>query len=47
LCDRIVIIAEGKVAADGTAEELMARSGRDSIEDAFVALIGTEEGLLA
>lgn len=47
LCDRIVIVAEGKVAADGTAEELMARSGRDSIEDAFVALIGTEEGLLA
>jgi sodium transport system ATP-binding protein len=47
LCDRIVIIAQGKVAADGTAEELMQRSGRSTIEDAFVALIGTEEGLLA
>ena len=47
LCDRIVIIAEGKVAADGTADELLARSGCDSIEDAFVKLIGTEEGLLA
>lgn len=46
LCDRIVIIAKGKVAADGTAEELMERSGADSIEDAFVKLIGTEEGLL-
>ena len=47
LCDRIVIIAKGEVAADGTTEELMARSGCDSIEDAFVKLIGTEEGLLS
>lgn len=46
LCDRIVIIAKGKVAADGTAGELMERSGADSIEDAFVKLIGSEEGLL-
>jgi len=47
LCDRIVIIAKGQVAADGTAEQLLQKSGCDSIEDAFVALIGTEEGLLA
>jgi sodium transport system ATP-binding protein len=47
LCDRIVIIAKGEVAADGTAEELLQRSGCDSLEDAFVKLIGTEEGLLA
>ena len=47
LCDRIVIIAKGEVAANGTAEELLERSGCDSIEDAFVKLIGTEEGLLA
>jgi len=47
LCDRIVIIAKGEVAADGTAEELMQRSGCDTLEDAFVKLIGTEEGLLA
>ena len=46
LCDRIVIIAKGKVAADGTAEELMERAGAGSIEDAFVKLIGSEEGLL-
>ena len=30
-----------------SAEELLARSGCDSIEDAFVQLIGSEEGLLA
>ena len=47
LCDRIVIIAKGRVAADGTAAELLARSGCDSLEDAFVKLIGSEEGLLA
>jgi sodium transport system ATP-binding protein len=47
LCDRIVIIAKGEVAADGTAAELLARAGCDSLEDAFVKLIGSEEGLLA
>jgi len=47
LCDRIVIIAKGEVAADGTAQELLERAGCDSLEDAFVKLIGTEEGLLA
>lgn len=47
LCDRIVIIAKGEVAANGTADELLARSGCDSLEDAFVKLIGSEEGLLA
>jgi len=47
LCDRIVIIAKGEVAADGTAAELLARTGCDSLEDAFVRLIGSEEGLLA
>ena len=47
LCDRIVIIAKGEVAADGTAAELLTRSGCDSLEDAFVRLIGSEEGLLA
>jgi len=47
LCDHIVIIAKGEVAADGTAQELLERSGCDSLEDAFVQLIGSEEGLLA
>ena len=47
LCDRIVIIARGEVAADGSPAELLARSGCDSLEDAFVRLIGSEEGLLA
>ena len=47
LCDRIIIIAKGRIAADGTAQELLQKSGCDTLEDAFVSLIGTEEGLLA
>jgi len=43
LCDEIVIVAHGAVAAHGTAEELLAQSGRANLEDAFVALAG--EGL--
>ena len=47
LCDRIIIIANGQIAADGSAHELLEKSGCDSLEDAFVHLIGSEEGLLA
>ena len=47
LCDRIIIIAKGRIAADGTQEELLERSGKSTIEDAFVHLIGSDEGLLA
>ena len=47
LCDRIVIISDGRVAAEGTADELLARSGKNNLEDAFVTLIGSAEGLLA
>ena len=47
LCDRIVIIANGQIAADGTADELLEQSDCSTLEDAFVRLIGSEEGLLA
>jgi sodium transport system ATP-binding protein len=42
LCDRIVVIAKGCVAADGTPEELLALTGQTSLEDAFVSLVGQE-----
>ena len=42
LCDSIVVIAGGRVAANGTPEELRAQSGHESLEDAFVALTGQE-----
>ena len=47
LCDRIVVIAHGRVVASGTPEELRAATGCASLEDAFVAAIGSEEGLYA
>ncbi|NIJ69238.1 ATP-binding cassette domain-containing protein [Xanthomonas sp. 60] len=47
LCDHIVIIAKGTVMAAGSADELRAQAGQDNLEDAFVTLIGTEEGLHA
>jgi len=42
LCDRIVVIAQGKVAADGTPDHLRSLTGRENLEDAFVALSGLE-----
>jgi sodium transport system ATP-binding protein len=47
LCDRIVIIARGRVVAEGTPDELRAMTGEANLEDAFVKAIGTEEGLMA
>ena len=40
LSDRIGIMNRGRLAAVGTAGELMAKSGQDTFEDAFVALAG-------
>jgi sodium transport system ATP-binding protein len=47
LCDRIVVIASGHVVAQGTPDELRARTGAANLEDAFVRAIGSDEGLLA
>ena len=40
LCDDIVIIANGKVAIDDSADGIRERTGCDDLEDAFVAAIG-------
>lgn len=45
LCDEVVVIAQGRVAAFGTIESLRAQAGEATLEDAFVKLIGTAEGL--
>jgi sodium transport system ATP-binding protein len=45
LCDQIVIISQGVVSATGTPDELRRQTHRESLEDAFVAVIGSEEGL--
>ncbi|HTW75560.1 MAG TPA: ATP-binding cassette domain-containing protein [Steroidobacteraceae bacterium] len=40
LCDRVVIIARGRVVADGTPDALRERAGEQSLEEAFMKLIG-------
>ena len=47
LCDRIVVIAAGRVVADGSPEALREQAGESSLEDAFVKIIGAAavEGL--
>ncbi|MGN6312645.1 MAG: ABC transporter ATP-binding protein [Rhodanobacteraceae bacterium] len=47
LCDRIVVIARGRVVADETPDALRAQTGESNLEDAFVKIIGSEEGLAA
>ena len=45
LCDDVIVIAHGTVVASGTPQELRLRTGESNLEDAFVRLIGTGEGL--
>lgn len=47
LCDRVVIINKGRAVFSGTPQEVLQTTGLDSLEDAFVKLIGSEEGLFA
>lgn len=47
LCDTIVVIAQGKVVACGTPDQIREQTGRENLEDAFVDVIGSDEGLLA
>jgi sodium transport system ATP-binding protein len=45
LCDEVVVIAHGVVVATGTPPQLLQQSGEAGLEDAFVKLIGSGEGL--
>ncbi|MDY6876618.1 MAG: ATP-binding cassette domain-containing protein [Chloroflexota bacterium] len=45
LCDHIVVIAQGKIVASGTPDELRQTTNQANLEDAFVAAIGSEKGL--
>ena len=44
LCDSIVVIASGRVVAQGTPDELRSQTGHENLEDAFVALTGLHPG---
>ena len=45
LCDQIIIISNGVVAAHGTPADLLQKTGGQDLEEAFIAAIGSEEGL--
>jgi sodium transport system ATP-binding protein len=45
LCDQVVIISKGVVSATGSPDALRRQTGKDNLEDAFVAALGSEEGL--
>jgi sodium transport system ATP-binding protein len=40
VADRYVILAEGRTVGEGTASDLLARTGQDSLDAAFLALVG-------
>jgi len=46
LCDQVVIISRGVVSATGSPDELRRQTGQENLEDAFVAAIGSDEGLV-
>lgn len=43
LCDRIIVISNGKVVADGDLNTLLALGRADSLEDAFVNLVSSSD----
>ncbi len=45
LCDDVIVIARGHTVAQGAPQQLCERTGIASLEDAFVSLVGTEEGI--
>ena len=49
LCDRIGVINQGKLIALGTVEEIIARTGKKTLEEAFIEMTGgvEEKELLA
>ncbi len=38
-CDRLMLMREGRILAEGTPGELRERTGTDSVEDAFLHLV--------
>ncbi|MGI4719180.1 MAG: ABC transporter ATP-binding protein [Janthinobacterium lividum] len=45
LCEDVIVIAGGHTVAQGSPDELCRRTGIANLEDAFVNLVGTEEGI--
>ena len=44
-CDRLLLLREGRILADGTVSELLARAGVASLEDAFLRFSTEKEAV--
>ena len=42
-CDRLILIREGRIVADGTPSDVKERAGTDDLDAAFLTLIRTAE----
>ena len=47
LCEDVIVIAKGQTVAQGSPQQLCERTGIANLEDAFVSLVGTDEGIAA
>jgi len=47
LCDTVYLLAKGKIVAHGSPQDLCEQTGEANFEDAFVKLIGSDEGIAA
>jgi sodium transport system ATP-binding protein len=45
LCDRVVIMGDGKILADATLQSIRELSGAASMEEAFLQVLGRGEGV--
>lgn len=47
LCDKVIVVAQGRIIATGTPQQLCEQTGETLLEEAFVKLIGSDEGIAA
>lgn len=43
LCDRVCILKSGKKVAEGALDEVIAASGQNNLENAYLSIMGEEE----
>lgn len=47
LCDRVICIHDGKLMGQGTVEEVKLQTGKDTLEQAFLSIVGYKQEVLA
>ena len=47
LCDRVVCIHDGELMGQGTVDELKAQTGHETLEQAFLSIVGYKKEVLA